>query len=228
MKITALIVTLACAMGIAQPKYLGTTNGVRHYVESIPVSQDMRRAVEYQLYGTKGETSDDLDLDLDKIINIGQSIWKIIEANKPVVNVKYEYANALPKGLKSIEDLEGFSDIQIHALRNYGVNSFGVTAYDVKTAAVHRFGGSYEGTGKYLENVTLLPQTVDAIWGYTLNMRVNKVSAVNVGTKEDPIGSLLMESELVVETVMKKSQTRQIFQFRGDSKDVLCTTTLKQ
>ena len=160
-------------------------------------------------------------VEINEIINIGQKIWKIIEANKPVLNVKFDYANALPKGIESSDELEGFSNIQMKSRRLYGKNLYGATVYDLTYTAVHRFGGSYEGHGQYLENVTILPQNIDVLWGYTVNLAVNRVSTVNVGTKSKPIASILMELDMDVSTVMKTSQVKKLIQFRGDSPEVI-------
>src|SRR4051812_46731541 len=45
------------------------------------------------------------DLIIDKIINMGKKVWAIVEAGKPVVDVKVDVANALPEGLKSWQQL---------------------------------------------------------------------------------------------------------------------------
>ena len=96
-----------------------------------------------------------------------------------------------------------------------------MTVYDVTITIVHRYNGSYRGKGRYLENVAIIPSNLEVLWAYTVNLRVNNVSTVNSGTKEDPIASLLLELHFDVSTVIKKSQVRSLFQFRGDSGGVI-------
>ena len=154
---------------------------------------------------------------LGTIVNIGEKVWKLIEKNKPVVDVRYTYANAIPECVKSSSELERFSDLQSRSFRMHAKNWFGSTVYDVTYTLLHRFGGSYKGRGQFLENVTVLPSKVSALWGYTVNMNVTNVSAVNVGTTDSPIGSVLMDMNFSVSTVFKAHQVRSVFQFRGDS-----------
>lgn len=157
---------------------------------------------------------------IDQIVNIGQKVWDVIKANEAVLNVKHDYANALPKGVRSAEELDGFSDLQARGVRLFGKNLYGATVYDVTLTAVHQYGGSYEGRGKFLETVTLLPSFVDVMWGYTLDVGVTRISAVNHGTSQDPVAGLTMEGLVSVSTVMQKHQQRMIYQFRGDSQSV--------
>jgi hypothetical protein len=157
---------------------------------------------------------------IDQVINLGKKAWAIIAANKPVVNVKYNFANALPQGLTTSASLAGFSDLQTESVRLWGTNGFGMTVYDVTLTAVHQYGGSYNGKGKYLETVTILPSNVEVLWGYTVNYNVDNVTTLNGGTAEDPIAMIALQAKFKVQTVVKSSETNTVYQFRGDSKKV--------
>ncbi|NQW46044.1 MAG: hypothetical protein HQ462_11660, partial [Deltaproteobacteria bacterium] len=85
---------------------------------------------------------------------------------------------------------------------------------------VHRFGGTYDGRGKYLENVTVIPTNVEVLWGYTLSYDVEKVSVVNSGTRENPIASILLGTNFKVSTVIKSSESHSLYEFRGDRSEV--------
>ena len=208
----------------AATQFLGNSGGIWHYLEDVELTPEVRYQIQRNYQPKTVRVYPEItDIDLGTILNIAKEIWTIIEENQPVLNVKFDYANALPKGLRSSEELDGFSDLQMRAFRTYGVNTYGITVYDVTYTALHRYGGSYQGKGKYLENVTILPQNVEVAWAYTLNLGVAQVSAVNAGTKEAPVASLLMQMDLSVETVIKKSQMHHVFQFRGDSKDITTT-----
>lgn len=193
-------------------------NGIEHFVEEIATPNDVADALE-DSFSRGVRRADELVL-IEKIINLGQKIWKIIEDNKPVVNVKYMFANAVPKGVKSTEDLDGFTPIQYKSFRVYGKNGFGSTVYDLTYTLLHRYNGTYEGRGRYLDAVTVLPHKLDVLWGYKVNYNVDRVSTVNLGTKDAPIASVLMEMTFKVATVMKESRITQAYEFRGDSADV--------
>lgn len=207
-------------------------NKVTHFIEEVETPLEIKEAVQsegawkFEPKGDMDEITKELDrtgVIIDKVVNLGKKIWTVIENGKPAVNVKTTYANGLPLGVSRADQLEKFSSLQFRSIRRYGVNLYGVTVYDVTYTLVHRFGGQYEGRGAYLESVTVLPQHVEVMWGYKLDFFVEKVSAVNVGTRENPIASLALETTLNVSTVFQEMRLKNLHEFRGDSADVNST-----
>ncbi len=189
------------------------------YMEEVPTDASAIEAIrrtQFQPLREEGE----IGIIIDVIVNLGKKLWAFVEANKPVVDIKHSYANALPKGVISSDTLQGFSEVQFRSLRYSGKNGFGNNVFDVTYTLVHRYGGNYDGEGSYLENVTVLPQKVEVLWGYNLSMSVDSISTVNVGTKKAPVASLLMQVNTKVSTVIKSSETHNVFSFRGDSSKV--------
>ncbi len=195
---------------------------LRMHTEEVATPTDLARYLDSQSFPVDTMREGE-EVDIEQIINIGKKVWEVIKENQPVVNIKYQYANALPQGVKGSESLERFSPLQYRSYRTYGENTFGMTVYDVTYTVVHRYGGSYEGRGQYLDTVTVLPSHVEAMWGYTVDFNVDKVSTVNIGTKADPIASLALELNFKVSTVIKKSEDHVVFEFRGDSPKVVRT-----
>ncbi|MFM8269701.1 MAG: hypothetical protein ACKN9V_05880 [Pseudomonadota bacterium] len=206
-----LVFQMVC--GAAQSELLIDEQGVSHVREEIETSLPVKeKAKNWMLRrretGPSNENSGGLleELDLasvvvDKIVNLGKKVWTVVENGRPVVKVNSSYANALPAGVRA-EDLENFSSLQFRSFRHYGVNLYGVTVYDVTYTVAHRYGGQFQGRGAYIESATVLPQQVQVLWGYNVKLNVEDVSTVNLGTKENPVASIAMETELTVSTVM--------------------------
>lgn len=154
------------------------------------------------------------------IVNIGRMIWQLIVNNQPYIHTKYMYATAIPSGVDDISALTGFSDMQFRSFRYSGKNVLGKKMFDVTYTLVHQYGGNYKGNGKYLVNTTVVPNKVDVLWGYTMNVAVENVSAMNVGTMESPVGGLTLEVAFQLETVIRKLHYRNLYAFRGDARDV--------
>lgn len=164
------------------------------------------------------------EIDWNAIVNVGKEVWKVIEDNAPVAKIEYDYATALPRGIASAGELDGFSDLTFQSWRLHGRNVLGMTVYDVTYTLVHQFGGSYQGQGQYLATVSILPSKVEVIWGYTLNMKVATISTLNVGTTASPIGSAALEMSFNVKSAFKDSTSTMLFQFRGDRAEVVSTS----
>ncbi|NBX77432.1 MAG: hypothetical protein EBQ92_12830 [Proteobacteria bacterium] len=228
------LVVLQAVSGAAEIELFRDDEGISHRVEEIetatPVKEGVktlmaRRAEPRSSNENAGGLLEELDLAavvLDKVVNLGKKMWTVVENGRPVVNVKTAYANALPSGVRA-EDLENFSSLQFRSFRHYGVNLYGITVYDITYTLAHRFGGQFNGQGAYIESATVLPQNVEVLWGYNVNLNVEQVSAVNLGTKENPIASLAMETGLIVKTVMKEVRIKHLHEFRGDSAAVRST-----
>ena len=194
-------------------------------VEEVATPREALESIDrMEMHFKKRDVGDTLVI-IEQIINLGEKLWNIIESNQAVSEVEHKYANALPAGVRGPEELDEFSPMQHKSYRMHGKNWFGSTVYDVTYTLVHRYGGRYQSKGQYLDGVTVLPNHVSTLWGYKLNMGVEGVSTVNVGTREKPIGSIMMQMTFKVGTVLKKTEYRGLYEFRGDSRTV---TALEQ
>jgi hypothetical protein len=205
--------------------------GVTHFVEEVVTPKEIKlKALQASRWRNGSAASretfedeiDSADVIVDKLINLGKKMWKVIENGRPVVTVRHQYANALPFGVRAGE-LENFSPLQFRSYRHSGVNFYGATVYDVTYTLAHRYGGQYEGRGAYLESVTVLPQEVEVLWGYTVNFLVEDVSTVNLGSRENPIASIAMETTFEVKTVLQELRLKNLHEFRGDAAQVRST-----
>ncbi len=225
MKAVSLAILLVASSVMATPVAVSYNENlqIHQFVEKLEVPIDLNQALSkphIYLRDTVNAANDEMVI-IDSLINLGKKVWALIESNKPVVNVNYMYANALPRGVRSSEDLDNFSDLQHASYRLHGENLYGITVYDLTYTLVHRYGGSYEGRGKYLENVAVVPSNLDVLWGYTVDYKVEKVSVVNTGTRENPVGSILLGTNFKVSTIIKSSETHSVYDFRGDRAKVI-------
>ncbi|MFA5140114.1 MAG: hypothetical protein WC728_12855 [Elusimicrobiota bacterium] len=153
---------------------------------------------------------------IDRIINIWEKIWKIVEQNKPVVDIRTTYAGAVPDGITHWTQLAGWS---APVGTRYGFsakNFYGVTVIDVTFVVFRQHSGNYKGKGKYLTGVTAEPTNVSVAWGYKLNINAEVPSVANVGTAEDPIASMMAKLNWKIATLVKEEQGTWIYYLRGD------------
>ena len=155
---------------------------------------------------------------LDQIINIGQKIWKIIADNKPVVDVKTQYATALPKGSTGWQDIGGWHPPVGTIYELSAKNAYGMQMIHLRYQVLRTYGGSYQGKGKYLTAVTVEPLLVEVVWGYHLSMdaSVPDSSIVNVGTSQDPVAGMMATLNWHISTVIKDSQGQGLYFLQGD------------
>ncbi len=166
-----------------------------------------------------GNPLDDLNdakIAIDTIINIGKEVWKIIEANKPVVNQRFDVAHALPQGIQSAFALEAWQSPKSRVFRTFYKNLYGANVVDFTFRVLYTYGGSLAGKGAYLTNVTVLPAELNVAWGYTFEAEGVVPSILNVGTSADPVAGMSLDLKWKVVTVMKHHERTQSFFIRGD------------
>lgn len=152
------------------------------------------------------------------IINIGKEIWKVIEANRPVVDIKQSYATALPLGTVHWNELTNWQPPEgsIYELR--ADNLWGWTVLRVRFQVLRTWGGTSEGTGRYLTSVTTEPLLVEVSWGYRFSMEaeVPKEGVINVGSREAPLAAMTHNVKWRINTAIKEMRGSHVFYLQGD------------
>ena len=222
MRAIGLVVLLVASSAMATPvaESFNEELGIHQFIEEIETPKDFEKNLNKPMMPRSEIDLSEVEVLFDQIVNLGKKMWALVENNKPVVNVNYMYANALPKGVRSSEELDNFSELQHVSYRVYGQNLYGMNVYDLTYSLVHRYGGSYQGRGKFLDSVAVVPSRLEVLWGYNVNYNVEKVSVVNTGTRENPVGAILLETNFKVSTVIKSSESHSVYDFRGDNAKV--------
>ena len=155
---------------------------------------------------------------LDEIVNVGLKVWKIIVDNKPVVDVKTQYATALPKGSSGWSDVSGWHVPVGTIYELTAKNAYGLKMIDVRYQVLRTYGGSYQGKGQYLTAVTVEPLRVDVGWAYHFSMEasVPDTSIVNVGTSADPVAGMMATLGWRISTPIKDSSGKGLYFLQGD------------
>lgn len=169
-----------------------------------------------QPLGVRSEAVLPIEEEFDSIVAIGEKIWKLIEAGRPVVNYKAPVAHALPALALCWMDLENWRPPVSQRLEVIYKNAFNMDVVKLRFRVVYSPGGSYQGKGQYLANVTVLPETVEASWGYNVNAEAVVGRALNLGTRDNPIAGLQLMVTWNVKTVVKDSTSAESFFVRAD------------
>lgn len=173
---------------------------------------------------TAGDAKSDLnplnavELFVDQIINIGKKIFNVIAQGRPVVNIKLDTANALPKGLTCWSDLSGWNIPQSKVYNVQYENGFGMTVVDFSYRVVYTAGGSADGVGKYITNATFMPANVSVGWGFEFDANAAIPSVFNTGSKQNPVAGMQMNMEWKVTSPVAYEQGTEAYFVSGENK----------
>lgn len=159
---------------------------------------------------------DEAEVILDRIINMGKKIWKIIEANRPVVDYRSDTANALPQGAVAWQQLESWDAPRARIFKVAYENLYGSEVVTFKFRVLYTANGRVNGKGRYLTNVTIVPHELNVAWGYTFNAQGTVPSVVNAGTSREPVAAMELLMKWSVDTVLRHSESSASFYVRGD------------
>jgi hypothetical protein len=152
-----------------------------------------------------------------QIVNIGKNGWNVIIGSKGVSDASTDFANGLPKGTLSSMELSGASSPQHLTLRYYAKNGLGTTIIDVRYSLVFQYGADYEGTGKYLTTVSVVPVSVNVGFGFNVDFKIDFVQVTNRGTAENPVAGMYMQGSFITSSNFQTEHNTIIFEISGDS-----------
>lgn len=155
---------------------------------------------------------------IDQIVNIASKIWDIIEQNAPVANIDSRYASAVPQGIASWTQLSEWKKPVSYVYGFYAENFYGVTVIDVQYKVMFTPGGRYQGKGRYLTGVAVVPTLSNIAWGYRFSMKaeVPDSTIANVGTDKYPLASLQLKAAWKISTAIKESDGTSVYYIQGD------------
>ena len=156
-----------------------------------------------------------LEVYVDQIINIGKKIFAVIEAGRPVVNIKIDTANALPKGLTCWSDLSGWNIPQSKVYNVVYYNGFGMEIVNFDYRLTYTAGGSADGVGQYITNATFMPANLSVAWGFEFNANAAIPSILNTGTRQAPVAGMQMNMDWKVTSPLAHEQATESYFVTG-------------
>jgi hypothetical protein len=161
---------------------------------------------------------------LDALVNIGKSVWNVIQAGRPKVNLDTDVASAVPQGISSWAELDSWKDPVAKLYRTQLLSVNQKSLGDVYYRLVFTYGGGYRGAGKYLTNVTIMPAQLSVPYLREFYAQTKVTELINHGTKDNPIAGMSLVLSWGIESVFNKTIQSISLHVRGDGKvDVLPT-----
>lgn len=124
---------------------------------------------------------------IDAIVLIGNRVWELVKGGVAVTTPAS--ASAMPAGA-DWTNTTGWGRLKGDKFRLIAKNRSNLTFVDTSFTIARRYGGSYEGKGKYLTEVRVIDVQAWAWPTVKFNMDVSVDEPFNAGTLKDPISEL--------------------------------------
>ena len=155
------------------------------------------------------------DVVVDKVINIGQKIWNVVEKGRPVANYSKSVGTALPARALSWDQLQNWSAPKSKVIGVSYKNVYGVEVVRFVYRIILLYGGDVGGVGRYIGYATVEPMEMKTSYMYTFNAKVSVESVYNMGTSHNPVAGMLLNVSWTVDTVLKKSSESRSYTLDG-------------
>jgi hypothetical protein len=162
---------------------------------------------------------------LEKIVNIGNIIWSLIDMGRVHTRVQTYRAFALPKGIGCWTDLENW---QIPISKVFSVeykNLVGkvIAVYSYRISFV--YGGNVDGVGKFIANLTVTPVDLRVSWGFNFSSEVHIPATFNIGTRQNPIAGMQVYVFWNIGNSLKAETKSALYFVAGDGRVQLTEAT---
>ena len=158
----------------------------------------------------------------DEFVLSGFTYSRLVKKNSILNRVKqtkmFKPVSILPKvegeDLSSF-DLEGWMKPVSKQFSADYRNSFGQIEANYKYIFTFIPGGEYQGSGKYIEALFVYARSIDIAFGLKFSSHSKVLSVSNIGTKENPVVSMLVKVEYSIWNGLKTTNKSDIFYLTG-------------
>lgn len=151
----------------------------------------------------------------DKIINLGEKVWNIVQKGRASISYSGSMASALPAHVNSWEQLESWKTPQTKVVRMIYKNIFGLEVARFTYRIILLYGGRSNGVGEYIGYATIEPLEIISSYLYDINAKASVASVYNKGDSKNPIAAMILNIEWSIETVFKKVFIKHAYNLDG-------------
>lgn len=162
------------------------------------------------------------------VVALGEAIYTLVERGRPKVTTEYAPISIVPRdpanpatepGMRNAVDpfdMEGFS-FPVEKMITAKVKSpIGKPAVTFKYKVIYSYGGSYEGKGKYLIGINIIPAVVEVGHGWTFDSSMKLTGMMNHGTRENPVAGAMITIKYKMSSMRQSFERNDTIYISGD------------
>ncbi len=157
---------------------------------------------------------------VDTLIAFGERAWKLLDKNKPVVQIGDIIPITVLPNIENPQDiLTDFTNWKGPNVKRYAMifkNKLGIEVVNLSYTVIAEYGGKYQGKGSYLTNVLVLPDNISVVRGYSISSEVSVIGITNHGTAEDPIAAVTIRLSNNLKTIVQHNLYNATITVVGD------------
>jgi hypothetical protein len=139
------------------------------------------------------------------LVALGEDVYKLVIKGKPHNTTSYAPISVVPKENGEAVDIfttEYWSEPVSRTFEAVYENLYGVDVVTFRYSVIFSYGGSYNGKGKYLTAVQIIPEQVRTLFGFDFTSTMKLGGIQNHGSRENPIAGATLLLESTISSVM--------------------------
>lgn len=162
------------------------------------------------------------------VVALGESMYSLVEKGRPKIKTEYAPISILPRDPSNTAadpaqryavdpfDMEGFS-FPVEKMITAKIKSpLGKEVVTFQYKVIYSYGGSYNGTGKYLTGINVIPANVKAGWGWVLDSSMKLTGMMNHGTRANPVMGAMITIKYNMTNLTKGVERNDTIYISGD------------
>ncbi len=162
------------------------------------------------------------------VVALGEAIYALVEKGRPKVTTEYAPISILPRDASNPGtdpavrnavdpfDMEGFS-FPVEKMITAKVKSpTGKESVVFQYKVVYSHGGSYNGAGKYLTGINIIPASVKVAHGWTFNSTMKLTGMMNHGTRANPVVGAMITIKYSMSSMTQAFERNDTIYISGD------------
>lgn len=162
------------------------------------------------------------------VVALGEAIYALVEKGRPKVTTEYAPISILPRDASNPAtdpavrnavdpfDMEGFS-FPIEKMITAKVKSpTGKESVVFQYKVIYSYGGSYNGAGKYLTGINIIPASIKVAHGWNFNSSMKLTGMMNHGTRANPIVGAMITIKYSMSSTTQAFERNDTIYISGD------------
>jgi hypothetical protein len=152
------------------------------------------------------------------LVALGEDIYRLVIKGKPSNMTSYAPLSVVPRINGAPVDILETESWSTPVKKTYQViyeNLYGIAVVTYRYSIFYSYNGSFNGSGKYLTSVQIVPEYVRTLFGFDFSATMKLGGIVNMGSKSHPIAGATIIMEYTVSSILVSQQVSDSFFVNG-------------
>jgi hypothetical protein len=154
------------------------------------------------------------------IVALGEAMYELVKKGKPSNTTEYAPISVVPKDPVTHQvvepfDLENFSMPVKKKFVAVVKNGSGKEVVRFEYMVIYSYGGSYNGTGKYITGAMIQPVSIKTNFGWDLTATMKLGGIMNHGTRANPVAGVILTMKYQMNSWSKAFERQDTLHITG-------------